>query len=195
MADGFSMNKQELLSAMESARAEILEAMAGLSDEAMLEPNVVGAWSVRDVLQHISLWEAELVKLLVQTKQRRRPAGERWSGKLDMDALNARWHAETQDRPLDRVRTDFAAVRQQTQRRLNELAEADLTETRAFPWLKGRALWQYVLEDTIEHDREHADQIRAWRETRGIEARGNQGPGLPPGRTPRSPSRRDTGTL
>jgi len=157
------MNKQQLLAEMESARAEIVEAMAGLSDEAMLEPDIVGAWSVRDVLQHISLWEAELVKLLVHVQQRRRPVGERWSGKLDIDALNARWHAETRDRPLDRVRADFAGVRQQTQRRLNELAEADLTETRAFPWLKGRPLWQYVLEDSAEHDREHAEQIRAWR--------------------------------
>jgi uncharacterized damage-inducible protein DinB len=161
------MNKQQLLAEMESARAEILEAMAGLSDEEMLEPDVVGAWSVRDVLQHISLWEAELVKLLVHVQQRRRPSGERWSGKLDIDALNARWHAETRDRPLDRVRADFAGVRQQTQRRLNELAEADLTETRAFPWLKGRPLWQYVFEDTIEHDREHAEQIRAWRKGTG----------------------------
>jgi len=188
------MNKHELLTGMESSRAEIVEAMAGLSDEAMLEPNVVGAWSVRDVLQHISLWEAELVKLLVHVQQRRRPAGERWSGKLDIDALNARWHAETLDRPLDRVRADFAAVRQQTQRRLNELAEADLTETRAFPWLKGRALWQYVFEDTIEHDREHAEQIRAWREARGIEARGNERPGASsrkdPPFGPRTPGRR-----
>ena len=162
------MNKQELLSAMESSRRELLDAIAGLTDEAMLEPDVVGAWSVRDVLQHISLWEAELVKLLVHVQQRRRPSGERWSGKLDIDALNARWHAETRDRPLDRVRADFATVRQQTQRRLNELAEADLTETRAFPWLKGRPPWQHVFEDTAEHDREHAAQIRAWRKAAGV---------------------------
>src|SRR4030067_895632 len=120
------MNKQQLLAEMESARAEIMEAIAGLSDEEMLKPDVVGTWSVRDVLQHISLWEAELVKLLVHAQQRRRPAGDRWSGKLDIDALNARWHAETRDRPRDRVRADFAGVRPQTQRRLNELAGAAL---------------------------------------------------------------------
>lgn len=166
MTDGFSMNKHQLHVEMESARAELLEAITSLTDEEMLEPSVVGAWSVRDVLQHISLWEAELVKLLVHVQQHRRPAGERFSGKLDIDALNARWHTETRDRPLDRVRADFAAVRQQAQRRLNELAEADLTETRAFPWLKGRPLWNYVFEDTAEHEREHAAQIRAWRRSR-----------------------------
>jgi uncharacterized damage-inducible protein DinB len=151
---------------MESSRRELLDAIAGLSDEELLEPGVVGEWSVRDVLQHISLWEAELVKLLVHVQQRRRPTGDRFAGKIDIDALNARWHAETKDRPLDSVQADFAAVRQQTQRRLNEVGEADLANAKLVPWLKGRPLWQWVFEDTAEHDHEHAAQIRAWREAR-----------------------------
>jgi hypothetical protein len=157
------MNKQELLSAMETSRREILASIAGLSDEQMLTPGAVGEWSVRDVLQHISLWEAETVKLLAHVKQGRRPTGERWAGRLDVDALNARWHAETKDRPLEAVRADFTAVRQQTQRRLNDVSDEELADAHLFPWLKGRPLWKYVFEDTAEHDAEHAAQIRAWR--------------------------------
>ncbi len=160
------MNRSELVSAMDTSRAELLDAIVGLSDEQMLEPGVVGDWSVRDVLQHISLWEAELVKLLVHVQQRRRPTGDRFAGKIDIDTLNARWHAETKDRPLDSVQADFAAVRQQTQRRLNDVGEADLANAKLVPWLKGRPLWQWVFEDTAEHDQEHAAQIRAWREAR-----------------------------
>ncbi|HSB90831.1 MAG TPA: DinB family protein [Anaerolineales bacterium] len=160
------MNKGELLKAMEASRAELLAALAGLSDENLLEPGVVGEWSVRDVLQHISLWEAEAVKLLMHVQQRRKPTGDRWSGKLDLDSLNARWHAETKDRPLAAVRPDFEAVRQQTIRRLNDLSDADLANPRLLPWLKGRPVWQYVFEDTAEHEQEHAAQIRAWRDAR-----------------------------
>ncbi len=160
------MTKQELLDSMDHSRHDLLAAIAGMSDEEMLEPGAVGEWSVRDVLQHISLWEAELVKLLVHVQQRRRPSGDRFAAKIDIDALNARWHAETKDRPLEAVRADFSAVRQQTQRRLNEASEADLANARLVPWLKGRPLWQWVFEDTAEHEQEHAAEIRAWREAR-----------------------------
>jgi uncharacterized damage-inducible protein DinB len=158
------MTKQELLDAMESSRRELLAAIAGLSDGQLLTPGVVGEWSVRDVLQHISLWEAEAVKLLMHVQQRRKPTGDRWSGKLDLDSLNARWHAETKDRPLAAVRADFEAVRQQTIRRLNDFNDTELADRKLAPWMKGRALWQYVYEDTAEHEQEHTDQIRAWRE-------------------------------
>jgi uncharacterized damage-inducible protein DinB len=160
------MTKQELLSAMASARAELLEAIAGLSDEQLLEPGVAGPWSVRDVLQHISLWEAELVRLLAHVEQGRKPIGERWSGNLDLDALNAKWHAETADRPLDRVQDDFHAVRRQTLRRLETLSDGDLERVRPQAWLRKRPLWQWIAEETFEHDAEHAAEIRAWRRAR-----------------------------
>jgi uncharacterized damage-inducible protein DinB len=148
---------------MATSRRELLGAIAGLSDEELLTPGVVGEWSVRDVLQHVSLWEAEAVKLLVHLQQRRKPTGDRWSGNLDLDSLNARWHAETKERPLAAVRADFDAVRQQTIRRLNDLSDADLANPRLLPWLKGRPAWQYVFEDTAEHEQEHAEQINEWR--------------------------------
>jgi uncharacterized damage-inducible protein DinB len=151
---------------MESARAELLEAIAGMSDEQLLEPGVVGPWSVRDVLQHISLWEAELVRLLAHVEQGRKPSGERWSANLDIDALNAKWHAETAGRPLDRVQDDFHAVRRQTLRRLETMSDNDLERVRPQAWLRKRPLWQWIAEETFEHDREHSAEIRAWRRAR-----------------------------
>ena len=157
------MHKRELLSAMESARAELLEALAGLTNEEMLQPGVVGAWSVRDVLQHISLWEAELVRLLVHVEHGRKPTGERFSGSIDVDRLNTKWHAETADRPLERVQDDFHGVRRQTLRRLEPLTDDDLERIRPQPWLRKRPLWQWIAEETFKHDAEHAAEIRVWR--------------------------------
>ena len=152
---------------MEAARGELQKVIDGLSDEELLAPGVVGGWSVRDVLQHISLWEAELVKLLVHLPQGRKPPGERYSGEVDIDKLNAKWHAETRDRPLEHVLTDFQAVRKQTVRRVEALADADLEVVKPHSWLRGRPVWVWIADETWEHDREHAEQIRAWREARG----------------------------
>jgi hypothetical protein len=163
------MNRRQVLAEMETARGELLKAIEGLGPEGMLAPGAVGDWSVRDVLQHISLWEAELVKLLVHLPKGRIPPGERYAGKVDIDKLNAKWHAETKDRPLEHVLADFHAVRKQTVRRLETLTDADLDIAKTLPWLRGRPLWEWVADDTWEHDREHAEQIRAWREARGSE--------------------------
>ncbi len=123
----------------------------------------MGDWSVRDVLQHISLWEAELVRLLLHIQRGRRPSGERFSGPIDVEALNARWHEETRHRPLDSVLDDFHGVRRQTLRWLDDLSDDDLTRVRPEKWLGGRPLWRWIAEETYEHDQEHAGQIRAWR--------------------------------
>jgi uncharacterized protein (TIGR03083 family) len=158
------MNRSEIVSALESARRELLEAIDGLTPEQMARPGAVGEWSVRDVLQHISLWEAELVRLLLHVKKGRRPGGERYSGEIDVDALNARWHEETRHRPLERVLDDFHAVRRQTLRWLDEFSDDELTRPRKAEWLRGEPLWRWIADDSFEHDQEHAAQIRAWRE-------------------------------
>ncbi|HET7009920.1 MAG TPA: DinB family protein [Anaerolineales bacterium] len=160
------MNKRELLAELEASRGELLAAIEGLSPEEMLEPGAVGAWSVRDVLQHVSMWEAELVKLLSHVEQGRKPSGERWSGSIDLDTLNAKWHAETKDRPLEDVLADFQAVRRQMLRRMEALSDDDVTKVKPLKWLRGRPLWQWISEDTSEHDREHAGQIASWRRTK-----------------------------
>jgi uncharacterized damage-inducible protein DinB len=50
-------DKQELLDDLEAARAELLLAIKGLSEEQMLHPGVVGEWSVKDTLSHIVAWD------------------------------------------------------------------------------------------------------------------------------------------
>lgn len=161
------MKGATLRSRVETARQELLDAIDGLTPEQLLEPGVVGDWSVRDVLQHISLWEAELVRLLLHVDRGRRPGGERFSGKIDVDALNARWHEETRHRPLQSVLDDFHGVRRQSLRWLDQLSDDDLTRVRPEAWLRGRPLWRWIAEETFEHDQEHAEQVRQWRQARG----------------------------
>lgn len=43
----------------EHARLEAL--LAGVSDERSIEPGAFGAWSVKDMLAHITFWEQRLV--------------------------------------------------------------------------------------------------------------------------------------
>ncbi|MCX6026980.1 MAG: ClbS/DfsB family four-helix bundle protein, partial [Chloroflexi bacterium] len=78
------------------------------------------------------------------------------------------WHAENKDRPLDRARGDFAAVREQTLRRVRALTQADFERPEKLAWLEGAPLAQWIASDTFEHEAEHLQQIREWRSRRGV---------------------------
>ncbi len=160
------MNKVELITALTQSREKFLEALEGLSEEAMLEPGVVGEWSVKDVLAHISRWEAELVKLLWQARQGVKPTTQLNSQEPD-EEINARWQQEDRSRPLERILQDFHGVRNQTIRRLEAFTEQELNDPQRFPWLEGKPLWRWVAGDSFKHEIEHLEQIITWRKQRG----------------------------
>jgi hypothetical protein len=156
------LTKQGIRSALESSREALLDTIDGLTPEQLLQPKAVGEWSLRDILQHLSLWEAELVRLLAHVDQGRRAVGQSFVPNPDFDSLNARWHAETKDRPLERVLEDFHGVRRQTLRWLGEFSDDDLTRIRREAWLHNQSLARWIAEYSYEHEQEHTLAIRAW---------------------------------
>ncbi len=157
------MTRAELRAELERSRASFEKLIRDLSEAELLQSGVVGEWSVRDVLQHLSIWEAEAIQFIVGFRRGRRPPSERFTG--EVDALNAKWHAATRRRPLDRVLADFHAVRKQTLKQIEDLTEDELSRPKPFPWMKGRPLAEWIAEDTYLHEQEHAEQIRRWRES------------------------------
>lgn len=155
------MNKQEIFSALEENRERFLDLIDGLSEEEMLLPGVAGEWSLRDILVHLTRWEAELVKLLWQAAQGVKPTTAHFSGQ-EMDDINARWMLESRGRPLELILEDYHGVRTQTLRRLEAFNDRDLSDPKRYRWLSGSPLWEWVAENSFEHENEHADQVRLW---------------------------------
>jgi hypothetical protein len=161
------MEKNELLKELITTREEFRQAVEDLPDEALLEAGVIGNWSIKDIMVHIMLWESELVKLLWEVQQGRKPTTIHFQDQ-NFDETNARWYQENKNRPLDIVLEDFEGVRRQTIRRLEAVSTGDLKDPGRFPWLKDSPLWQWVKNDTFGHESEHIEQIRAWRQKKGI---------------------------
>lgn len=162
------MNQIEIITRLNAVQQELMDAIAGLSGETMLEPGVNGEWSVKDILAHLSAWEAELVRLLWQARQGKRPTTIHFSKDRDIDKTNLTWYNERKERPLEFVLEDLQAVRKQTIRRLAEFTDKELTDPLAFKWLRGYPLWEWIASDTFGHVPEHISQIKAWRQKRGI---------------------------
>jgi hypothetical protein len=161
------MTQDEILDALEDQREQFLEAIDGLSDEQLEQPGVVGDWSVKDIMFHLTMWESELVKLLWQAAQGIQPTTVHFS-KISVDERNAAWSALAKDRALEQVIDDFAGVRKQTSRRVAAFKDKDLEDPQRYPWLKNHPLWVWIAEDSFKHEAEHTAQIIQWRQNLGI---------------------------
>jgi hypothetical protein len=159
------MNKDEILDVLEDEREKFLDSIEGLSTQELLEPGVVGNWSVKDIMAHITLWEAELVKLLWQAAQGQKPTTIHFAG-INVDERNEAWYEEQKDRPIEQIIADFSAVRKQTSRRVEAFTDKDLNDQSRFSWQKGYALWKWIAEDSFSHEAEHTAQILDWRKRR-----------------------------
>ena len=154
------MTKQEMLKRIQKEREAFEAVLEGLTPEQMTAPGVMGEWSVKDILGHIAMWESRLVTILYSNERDVPP--KMLHGQVEVDKLNAESYAEQRERPLDRVLADFHAVHAQLLKRLDKLADRDLSDPKRFKWMEGEPLEKLVAGDTFEHYAEHRSMIQAW---------------------------------
>jgi hypothetical protein len=153
------MNRDQLLGRVERAWKDLQASYAGLDEAQLLIPGVAGAWSVRDLLAHVTVWEQEALRWLPVIQEGGRPDSYRdsYGG---IDAFNARMIEAKRGLTLDEVRAEHAATHARLVGMLAAAPEAlYATETR----YRRRVRW-----DTYGHYGHHAERIRAWRERGGL---------------------------
>jgi hypothetical protein len=154
------MEIDEILDALDESREELLLLLEPLPDEALLVPGVNNDRSVADILAHLAAWESELVTALLHIDQGKRPA-RILAAAEDVDAYNARTYAENRGRDLDRIFADWQGARLQLEQWLDAFTPRDLNDPQRYPWAQGRALWEFIAENSFEHEREHLPDVRA----------------------------------
>jgi hypothetical protein len=150
---------RRLLDKVDAAWTDFHSAYAGLPDEQMLGPGVCGAWSVRDLIAHVTWWDAEALHHLPAVLEGRTPP--RYSVTYGgIDAFNAMKTRERAGLTLDDVRREAA----ETHARLVGYVAAIPPER-----LAGNSRFTHRLRlDTYVHYPIHAADIRAWRATHGM---------------------------
>ena len=147
------MPHQKVLRRLDTAWTAFNESYAGLPDARLLEPTVVGNWSVKDILAHVNTWEDEAVKYLPVILQGGKPP--RYVAYGGIDAFNARMTEQKRDLSLQQVRR----LLDETHRRL-----VDLIRSAPEDQLVGDTRFRRRLRlDTYGHYPEHAQAIREWR--------------------------------
>lgn len=148
------MNREQLFQRIDRAWSAFNGSYAGLSESKMTEPGVVGDWSVKDILAHVTTWEEETLTYLPLITEGGTPP--KYASVGGLDAFNQRAFERRRDASLDNVL-----------HRLNE------THRRLLDYLAGVPEELYAREsrfrkrlriDTYSHYPEHTEAIRAWRE-------------------------------
>lgn len=168
---GISLRKEptvriaELLKTLEDARAGLDAALAGLDEAQFLAANTCGTWSIKDVLAHLTACEAELVTGLSRIRRGQSPGKVLYTD-AEIQAQNEEWQAESSDRSLDRVLADFRGVHRQLIRQLESFSDQDLNAPRS--WFQNRTIADWVQDEIVAHDREHARELVEWRQQQGL---------------------------
>jgi hypothetical protein len=148
------MNRQQLLGKLEQAWADFQESYAGLSAAQLSEPGVVGDWSVKDIIAHVTWWEEEALKHLPLIVKGGRPPtyAARYGG---IDAFNAQMAERRSGQPLADILQRQGAIHQQLIDYIQGVPEEQMTRETRFR--------RRLRLDSYSHYPLHAQAIREWR--------------------------------
>ena len=153
-------DRDQLVKELERAKNELRASYEGLSEERMMRPGAVGEWSVKDVLTHVASWEEVALPDLARLARGDTPT----LASIDLystsfDDFNALIMSLRRNLSLDQVLRELDIVRADFMAAVSLLPDPVLAEGQF-----GRMLVQI----TAEHDREHAEGIRQWRQKEGL---------------------------
>ena len=148
------MNHNQLLDELDSSREQLLVLLNELPDEALLAPNTIGTWSVRDLLLHLTMWEAELVTGLMKVQQNKKP-DNLLKAIGNRHAYNQKTINRNKERDLDRIFDDLQRSRYQLEQWVEEFSHYELTHSQKYRWLRGKALWQLIATNSYQHEVAH----------------------------------------
>lgn len=156
LSNTFDVDRRQLLKRLDKAWQEFRQSYAGLSDSQMLESGVTGAWSAKDILAHVTTWEAEALKNLplILKGERPPPYSATYGG---IHAFNARMTEQKRSSSLSEVLRQLEETHARLLVYIDSTPESQFTNETRFRRLR---------LDTYSHYPKHTEAIRKWRERR-----------------------------
>ncbi len=139
------------------SRATLKGSFQGIPVTLLEKPNVIGSWSVKNVLAHIAAWELLIVETLPERLRTGKAPDAFMQATADQDAWNAE---QVEDRELytfvEQVE-ELGQTRQQLMDLLQDLGEEQIAAP--VPWAFEGTLAEYLIQALNDHDDEHREKI------------------------------------
>jgi hypothetical protein len=159
------MIKSELLNRLQEDYRQWEALLAQIGMARMDQPGVVGYWSMKDLIAHLTDWDRWLVTRLQAAQHGEPEPAPAWPANLQTDdEINAWIYASNHPHPLSEVLGESRAVFQQILTVIKELpddARVEMVEPAYYlVWINDQ---RFPASDFFGHFRdEHEADVRAW---------------------------------
>jgi uncharacterized damage-inducible protein DinB/predicted RNase H-like HicB family nuclease len=157
------LRRRHLLSRLAAERARLLGRLMGLDEDMLTRMLVLDGWTIRDILAHIAAWDRWEYQTMRQMAEGESPD---FATVQDVDRFNAAVVAAWRERFLGEVLAELEDARATWVAWLQALPVEEFFQRRRYD--NDEWFFPDCLRAQWEHDAEHAEQIAAWREARGL---------------------------
>ncbi len=138
---------------------EMMSAIDGLTDEEISAPDAVGSWAVRNIIEHITMWEGEVIKALSFWRAGQEIDWAYVNGMKGINEFNATWIENLKHMSVDKVLKLFEQTHKSLINDIESISEQTWTDRGGVP--------KWIPEITVDHRRHHIKGIKAYREMLG----------------------------
>lgn len=152
------MDKVTFISTLQETRAQWEASLSQMDEQRMLQPGIIGTWSVKDLLAHVSWYEREMVPVISHHIF----TGSEWWA-LPVDERNAMIYQLNRQRPLQEIVHEGRRSYTDLLEAVQSLSDEDLNDPGHFrdmpvDWVP----WQIFAGNSSEHYMDHLSALQAW---------------------------------
>jgi hypothetical protein len=153
--------KKELIDASQKEHDELDRYLQTLTPEQFLEPDIVGVWTVKDVIAHLYEWEQMVLSWWAAGQAGKTPhvpaEGYKWS---QLPALNEMIRQKHESKSTDQVLELYHHSYQQIMNTIESIPEETLFTSGLYPWMNKNTLASYFISSTSSHYRWALKEIK-----------------------------------
>jgi hypothetical protein len=159
------MSKSKLLAAIHAGHDTFKSLLAEFTEEQLLQPGVVGEWSIKDILAHIVVHEERMIQWVTEMLLGHPPETSQPYGmpEDELTIVNQIIYQENRDRCLSNVLSALEDAHVHSLAMVAGAREGDLTGGGCFKLKDGEPVWEAIAANTFWHYEEHGRDISKWR--------------------------------
>ena len=155
------MRRAELLKQLNSEQDAFEGLLEEIGADRMEEPGVAGAWSIKDIVAHLTAWRRRTVGRLEAAANGESEPTPPWPADLrEDDEINAWFHERDRNKSVREVLSESRDVFKRLAAAIEKLPEDALDDPGRFPWMEGTPFTGAAFFSHF-HD-EHEADMRAW---------------------------------
>lgn len=145
-------SKAQLLEQTHKGYDALVGQFAGLTDDEMTAPGIVGDWSIKDVLAHLTEWQRMLTVWYETGKRGETPAtpSEKYTWR-EIPALNQEIYDTYRDHPLAAIQEAFRDSHTAILALIDTMTDEELFTPKVYAWTKSTTLGSYLVSATSSH--------------------------------------------